>query len=148
MAEHKSYYFKEIEAVLDFINNCDENDRYVFLIDEIFRGTNTIERIAAATSVLKHLAAKSTVFVTTHDIELQKLLAAHFEMYHFSEQVKGDTHYFDYKIQSGPTSSRNAIKLLELKGYPAKVVQEANELAEQLTTNGAILTSIDSSNTV
>ena len=73
--------------------------------------------------------------VTTQDIELQKLLAEDFAMYHFCEQVENEQHYFDYHIKSGPTSSRNAIKLLELKGYPESVVKEANDLAEHFTLN-------------
>jgi DNA mismatch repair ATPase MutS len=137
--ENKSYYFKEIEAVLEFIKVSSNQNSYLFLVDEIFRGTNTIERIAAATSVLKHLTKYNLLLVTTHDIELQKLLDNKFDMYHFSEQIEDKKHYFNYQIQSGPTSSRNAIKLLELKGYPKNVVREANDLAEQFTLNGNLL---------
>jgi len=134
--ENKGYYFKEIESVLQFMKMSFEQNNYLFLIDEIFRGTNTIERIAASTSVLKKLSGKSIVFVTTHDVELQKLLSESFQMYHFSEQIEDGKHYFDYLIKPGPTSSRNAIKLLELKGYPESVVNEANELAEKFTLKG------------
>ena len=116
-----------------------KRNNYLFLIDEIFRGTNTVERIAAATSVLKYLAINNISLVTTHDIELQKLLNENFEMHHFCEQIEGEQHYFDYHIKPGPTSSRNAIKLLELKGYPESVVKEANDLAEEFTLNGDIV---------
>lgn len=136
--ENKSYYFKEIESVLEFMKMSSEQNNYLFLIDEIFRGTNTIERISAATSVLKYLSEKSNVFVTTHDVELQKLLAENYKMYHFSEQVEDGKHYFDYLIKPGPTSSRNAIKLLEIKGYPESVVNEANDLAQRFILNGKI----------
>ncbi|MCF7885250.1 MAG: hypothetical protein K9M80_02040 [Candidatus Marinimicrobia bacterium] len=127
---NKSYYFKEIEAIHKFMTFSSQSEEYLFLIDEIFRGTNTIERLAASTSVLRYLSQNSMVFVTTHDIELQKLLSTNFEMYHFCEIVRNNKHFFDYTIKSGPTSSRNAIKLLELKGYPQKIIKEANELAE------------------
>ena len=137
--ENISYYFKEIESVLEFIKVSSDQNKYLFLIDEIFRGTNTIERIAAATSVLKYLAKYNLLFVTTHDIELQKLLDDKFNMYHFSEQIEAGKHYFNYQIQSGPTSSRNAIKLLELKGYPKNVVKEANNLAEQFSLHDNFL---------
>lgn len=132
LMDNKSYYYREIEAILEFIRLADDdNGDYYFLIDEIFKGTNTVERVASASSVLKDLAAKSTVLVTTHDVELQDLLNELFKMYHFSEQVENDRHYFDYKLKSGPTKSRNAIKLLELKGYPSSIVDEANRLASR-----------------
>ena len=134
LSEHKSYYFKEIEAILDFINLNKESHEHLFLIDEIFRGTNTVERISAATSVLKYLARQSFIFVTTHDIELQELLKDTFEMYHFSEQVENGNFYFDYKIKKGPCSNRNAIKLLELKGYPDEITSQAMEISKTIFT--------------
>ena len=132
---HKSYYYKEIEAILEFIKLSENRNKYLFVIDEIFRGTNTIERVAAATSVLKHMGVQNYVFVTTHDIELQELLSGIFEMYHFSEQVSDGRHYFDYKLKAGPCKSKNAIKLLEIKGYPSEIVAAAKKLASSLSTD-------------
>lgn len=134
LSEHKSYYFKEIEAILEFINLNNASRNYLFLIDEIFRGTNTVERISAATSVLKYLAKNNITFVTTHDIELQELLKNTYKMYHFSEQVDNGNFYFDYKIKKGPCSTRNAIKLLELKGYPDDIIDEATEISKSIST--------------
>ena len=128
----KSYFFVEVEELQKFLELSSTSEKYVFLIDEIFRGTNTIERLAASTAVLSELNKKSLVFVTTHDIELQELLQQNFEMIHLSEQVKDNEYYFDYKIRKGPCSSGNAIKLLELKNYPAGVVKQANEVANKL----------------
>jgi MutS-like protein len=131
---HKSYYFQEIEAILDFIQKGQDGQSYLFIIDEIFRGTNTIERISAATSVLKVLGGKNYTLVTTHDLELQELLKDTFDMYHFNEQVENGNHFFDYKLKTGPCSARNAIRLLELKGYPKEIVAEANKLAMKLSS--------------
>ena len=135
--DNKSYYFKEIEAVLEFMKLGAQKNSYIFLIDEIFRGTNSLERIAAATSVLKQLSRNNISLVTTHDVELHKLLANEFVMHHFSEQIEDGRHFFDYRIQDGPTKSRNAIRLLELKGYPDHVVQEAYLLAEKFVESGS-----------
>ncbi len=132
LEEGKSYFFAEIERINDFIKLSENHNMYLFLIDEIFRGTNTIERLAASTAVLKYLNKKNKVFVTTHDVELQELLGKDFEMYHFSEQVEGDNFFFNYKIKSGPCSSGNAIKLLEIMNYPKSVVDEANSLSNKL----------------
>lgn len=133
IAEHKSYYFKEIEAILDFIQLEKKSTKFLFLIDEIFRGTNTIERISAATSVLKYLAKNNFIMVTTHDIELQDTLKENFKMFHFSEQVTNGNFYFDYRLKKGPCSSRNAIKLLELKGYPKTITEEAISISKTIS---------------
>ena len=57
-------------------------------IDEILKGTNTVERIAASAAVLRHLAGcRCLCFVATHDRELTEMLAGLYENRHFSEQV-------------------------------------------------------------
>ncbi|MDZ7685387.1 MAG: hypothetical protein U5O39_10640 [Gammaproteobacteria bacterium] len=58
------------------------SSRSLLLIDEIFRGTNTAERVGGAAAVLNQLAQSNLTFVTTHDIELEKFLTD-FEMFHF-----------------------------------------------------------------
>jgi DNA mismatch repair ATPase MutS len=128
----KSYYYVEIETILEFITAADTHVRYLFLIDEILRGTNTVERLAASSSVLKYLGERGLVLVTTHDIELEYMLDEKYRMFHFQEQIKDNRHFFDYKINSGSCRSRNAIKLLELTGYPVEVTSEAHEIALML----------------
>jgi hypothetical protein len=127
----KSYYFAEVEEILKFINKSADGSNYLFLIDEIFKGTNTAERISASKAVLNYLSGNSIALVTTHDIELEDLLKENFEMYNFSEQIKDSQVYFDYKIKQGKCTGRNAIKLLELSGYPKEIINEA--LAEYET---------------
>ncbi len=131
LAEGESYFFTEIKRVLEFVNSSPDA-RFVFLLDEIFRGTNTQERIACSVAVLGHLARSQTVLVTTHDAELQELLKARFDMFHFSDQVVAEKYGFDYRIRPGPAHSRNAIKLLALSGYPASIVSEALAVADRL----------------
>ncbi len=130
--QSKSYYYVEVERLLEFIELSKDKSEYLFLIDEIFRGTNTVERLSSSTAVLSYLSKSNFVFVTTHDIELQSLLNNTFKIFHFSEQVTNNHFYFDYKIKEGTTFSGNAIKLLELKGYPASVVSNANSVKEIL----------------
>ncbi len=126
----KSYFFIEIEELQNFIELSKTNTNYLFLIDEIFRGTNTVERLAASTAVLEYLNKNNFAFVTTHDIELQDLLNDKYEMFHFSEQVENNVFFYDYKLRKGPTSSGNAIKLLEIKGYPESIVTKAKMLSK------------------
>jgi DNA mismatch repair ATPase MutS len=130
LEDGKSYFFVEIEAIKNFIDFADGKNNYLYLIDEIFRGTNSIERLASSTAVLKYLAENNRVFVTTHDIELKDLLQNTFSMYHFSEQVEDGKFFFNYKIQNGPCTSGNAIKLLEIMQYPKTIVDEASSMAK------------------
>ncbi|MCX6954524.1 MAG: hypothetical protein NTV51_20415 [Verrucomicrobia bacterium] len=135
LVEGSSYFFTEIKQVLGFTQAPADGPLHVFLIDEIFRGTNTVERIAASAAVLRHLAQHHIVFATTHDFELQDLLADTYALYHFSDQVVDGRYGFDYRIRPGPVRSRNAIKLLELSGYPPSIVAEATQLASHLETS-------------
>lgn len=132
LAEGSSYFFTEIKQVLEFTRLDASAPLHVFLIDEIFRGTNTVERIASSAAVLRHLAQNHLVFATTHDFELQEILADSYALFHFSDRVL-DGHYgFDYHIHAGPVRSRNAIKLLALSGYPVAITDEATTLASRL----------------
>ena len=142
LEEGKSYFFVEIETLNNFIKLSREKDKYLFLIDEIFRGTNTIERLAASTAVLKYLDINNKVMVTTHDIELQDLLENKFKMFHFSEKVENGKLFFDYKIKEGPCSSGNAIKLLEIMNYPYSIINEANSIAKELLLSGSLINKI------
>jgi DNA mismatch repair ATPase MutS len=132
LLEGKSSFFAEIEAINYFLQLSNNKNEYLFIIDEIFRGTNTIERLAASTAVLKYLNRNNKVFVTTHDIELQDLLENNYKMFHFSEQVEDGKFFFNYKLKEGPCSSGNAIKLLEIMNYPAEIIAEANSIAKKL----------------
>ena len=95
LEDNKSYYYKEIESVLEFITLSKISGNYIFLVDEIFRGTNTNERLSSATAVLNYLCKKNITMVTTHDLELQEFVDEKFEMYHFMEQVENGVHFFD-----------------------------------------------------
>jgi DNA mismatch repair ATPase MutS len=120
----KSHYFAEIEAIHSFIENARRGDRDIFVIDELFNGTNTVERLAAARAVLEALCQSAQVLVTTHDVELQDVLSDRYDLYHFQEDpdVEG---FFDYRLRSGATGTRNAIRLLERMGFPSEIVRNA-----------------------
>ncbi|WP_201980104.1 MutS-related protein [Hymenobacter rubidus] len=133
LPEGKSYYFAEAEAVLGFIRAADAvPGGYLFILDELFKGTNTVERIAATQAVLAHLQPRSLVLASTHDGELGGLLAPMFTEYHFSETVTETDWFFDYRLKPGPLTTRNAIRLLARAGYPASIVQAAQALSHAL----------------
>lgn len=134
----KSYYLAEVDAVLELLRESDLPDQSLFLFDEIFRGTNTNERLAAGEAVLQALPLDSTgdgrhiVVAATHDIELVQMLADTYEPYHFEETVHPDGLTFDYEIRPGPAQTRNAIALLEASGAPSLVVSRARRRVAEL----------------
>ncbi len=124
--EGKSYYLAEVESVAALVKAKSDNAQYLFLLDEIFRGTNTTERVAAGFAVLSYLDRGSDiVVVATHDIEMIDLLGERYATRHFRETVTDGQMIFDYRIHDGPSSSRNAIALLEVVQLPADLVAEA-----------------------
>jgi len=126
----KSYYFEEVLTIKDMIQKSTNGKPNLFLLDEIFKGTNTIERISAGKAVLSLLSKnKNIVFVSTHDIELTDMLSNEYELYHFSEIVNENNVDFDYKIKEGKLKSRNAIRILQINEYPDNVINEAIEIS-------------------
>jgi DNA mismatch repair ATPase MutS len=129
----KSYYFEEVLTIKEMIEKSQMSECNLFLLDEIFKGTNTIERISAGSAVLSYLNNESNiVFVSTHDIELADLLQDTYELYHFRELVDNKTIDFDFKLKSGKLKNRNAIRILEINDYPVQIITEAIELSKEL----------------
>ncbi len=129
----KSYYFEEVLTIKKMIDKSGNKNANLFLLDEIFKGTNTVERISAGKAVLSSLTKDNNiVFVSTHDIELADLLNVEYDLYHFSEIVDHKTVDFDYKLKEGKLKNRNAIRILQINNYPENVIKEAIEISEQL----------------
>ena len=106
-------------------------------VDEVLRGTNTVERIAASAQILKYMSANGFFCVAaTHDIELTSLLEDSYENYHFSEEIREGDVLFNYLLQSGKAQSRNAIRLLSLMGYEEEIVHRAEAMAEGFLKEG------------
>lgn len=125
----ESYYIKEIKYLKRIIDNMNEDRLVICVVDEILRGTNTEERIAASASILKYLDKKNCiVVVASHDIELTQILDRKYDNYHFTEIMKENDIVFDYKLYHGVTTSKNAIKLLKYVGFPDEIIEEAGKI--------------------
>lgn len=129
--EGDSYFVAEIKSLKRLLKKVETNERCYLFIDEILKGTNTVERIAASSTIVKWLAQfPSLAFVATHDIELTNILENICENVHFQEQVsKEEGVYFDYLLREGSATSRNALRLLEVMNYPKGMIAQAEELA-------------------
>lgn len=135
LGEHKSYFQAEALSVLNILNHCSSNEpvKSLVIIDEIFRGTNTIERIAAAKAVLSYLIEnKNFVFVSTHDVELAALLGNDYAVYSFEELIGDNRLIFDYKIKEGLLKNKNGIAVLQGLGYPQIIIDDAYIVSKQL----------------
>lgn len=134
----ESYYIVEIKSIKRIIDIAMQSAVPVLcFVDEVLRGTNTVERIAASTQILESLAGPKTLcFAATHDIELTGLLEDKYNNYHFEETVANGDVSFNYKLQSGRATTRNAIKLLEMMGYDKSIIEKAEKQAAVFVESG------------
>lgn len=137
--EGTSYYLQEVLIVKRFIDAAQEQSPCLFALDELFKGTNTTERIAAGKAVLAHLnRGPHIVLCSTHDVELAELLRDdRYELHHFREEVAQGRLVFDYRLHTGPLTTRNAIRILELYDYPPALIREAYGVQEKLAERNA-----------
>ncbi|MDE7285304.1 MAG: hypothetical protein K2N55_00465 [Lachnospiraceae bacterium] len=133
-----SYYMVEIKSIKRILDMTSSGGIPVLcFVDEVLRGTNTVERIAASTQILKSLCRNNCIcFAATHDIELTHLLDEIYCNYHFSEKIQENDISFTYKIMEGRAASRNAIRLLGIMGYESEIIAEAEKMAADFLETG------------
>lgn len=132
IVEGDSYFMAEAKALKRVIDSIDGGSPILCILDEIFRGTNTAERISAAQVVLDYLIEKGNcVIAASHDLELTSLVSEKYENYHFRETIDDNDISFDYILRTGPCVSSNAIAILKYIGYPKEIYEAAKEKAEK-----------------
>lgn len=140
MENGESYYVVEIKALKRILDASKTNEKRILcFVDEVLRGTNTVERIAASTQILTSLSDPEHIlcFAATHDIELTELLKKAYDNYHFEEDMVDGDIRFPYKLMTGAATTRNAIKLLEIMGYDSEVIERAFRQAERFAIFGS-----------
>lgn len=140
LENNESYYIVEIKALKRIIDASRNGEQIICFVDEVLRGTNTVERISASTEILKSFCVGKNknvlCFAATHDIELTHLLEEYYANYHFEEQIKEDDILFNYKLIKGRATSRNAIQLLKVIGYDDEIIDAARKRADKFTATG------------
>lgn len=136
--EHESYYIVEIKSLKRILERSAISEVPILcFIDEVLRGTNTVERIASSSQILRALARYGNLcFAATHDIELTYLLEQEYANYHFEEQVSKKEVLFDYQLHRGRANSRNAIKLLQMLGYDQDLIRKAENSVQHFLDTG------------
>ena len=139
LAGGDSYYIVEIKSLKRILSAAMAGGPPILCaVDEVLRGTNTVERIAASTQILKSLHRDGVLcFAATHDIELTDLLAEDYDNYHFEEEIVDGDIRFPYRLLPGKATTRNAIKLLELIGYDREIIERAESLAGRFLSEGS-----------
>ena len=118
-----SYFYAEVKRLKKLIEEINSGGNYpvFFLIDEIFKGTNNVERLKGSRAMIKLLAKKSGAgIISTHDLELIHLAEEipTISNYHFREEIVDGKMAFDYTLRKGPCPSTNAIEIMRLNGLP------------------------------
>ena len=133
----ESYYIVEIKSLQRILEECKKDQPVLCIVDEVLRGTNTIERIAASSRILKYLQRPEVLpLAATHDIELSYILEDCYTNYHFEEEIIDHDVLFNYQLKKGRATTRNAIRLLEMIGYDKKIVTEAQQAAQKFEKTG------------
>lgn len=134
----ESYFIVEIKSLKRIMDAIEEEGAPILcFVDEVLRGTNTVERIAASSQILKNFANKGVMcFAATHDIELTHMLEDRYANYHFKEDVEDNDVIFNYRLYEGRATSRNAIKLLGVLGYDQAVIEAADAAAKKFLADG------------
>jgi hypothetical protein len=123
-----SFFYAEVRRLKALLDRLDAPHPIplLFLIDEIFRGTNNRERQLGSRAYTQALAGKHGAgIISTHDLELATL-AENIPLVsnlHFREEVVGDQMVFDYKIHPGPSPTTNALRIMALAGLPTPITQ-------------------------
>jgi hypothetical protein len=120
-----SYFYAEVKRLRALLDELDQDAScpLLYLIDEIFRGTNNRERYLGSQAYIRALAGKSGMgLIATHDLELVKLAdeLPQLKNYHFRETVANGRMLFDYRLRPGPCPTTNALKIMELEGLPVR----------------------------
>lgn len=133
----ESYYIVEIKSLQRILREAEKEEPLLCIVDEVLRGTNTIERIAASSRILQSLVAPHVLpLAATHDIELSYILEKSYQNYHFEEEMKEKDVCFNYLLKPGRAVSRNAIKLLEIIGYQKQIIDDAMQAAKDFEQTG------------
>jgi len=126
----ESYYVREVRYLKRMLDEIARGTMTLCVIDEILKGTNQAERLAASEAVLKYLTrSQGYCMIATHDMELVEKLQELYKPYYFESHIEQDNVSFDYKIHPGRGGESNALALLQAFGFPGEIIRDANAFA-------------------
>lgn len=114
-----SSFYAELLRIKILVKAVKEKEKVFFLLDEIFKGTNSKDRHTGASVLIDNLSNEDALgLVSTHDLELCDIEETNKKIrnYHFKEYYKDNKIYFDYKLRDGCSTTRNALYLMKIAG--------------------------------
>jgi ABC-type multidrug transport system fused ATPase/permease subunit len=125
IADGFSYFYAEVKCLRSLMDKISEKHDFpvLYIIDEIFRGTNNRERLIGSRSFIKHITGNNAIgLIATHDLELANLAMEHTNIknYHFRDNVIEGKLTFDYKLLPGPSMTTNALEIMRIEGLPVE----------------------------
>ena len=118
----KSKFLAEVDRLRQTIASAVENKSVLFLVDEIFGGTNSRDRRIAAEAVVRTLLNRGAIgSLSTHDLALTEIASSegiHGVNVHMGSRDGGDPMDFDYKLKPGITNEANALAIARMAGVP------------------------------
>ena len=132
-----SYFITESKTILRMIESLEKSGFHYFFIDELFKGTNTIERIGSGLGIVRWLSGRNCLYmISSHDIELVVASGAVNDNYHFDSRYVDGKIVFDYQIKQGSAVTKNAVNTLKSLYFPSEITLTAQELIEQYEETG------------
>lgn len=119
LGESVSSFYAELARIKQVLIAAEKGEKVFFLMDEILKGTNTVDRVQGSEALIKQLADSGAKgIISTHDIELSSLenQLDYLKNYSFHSEISDNEIHFDYTLKKGPCPSFNAHKLMELMG--------------------------------
>src|SRR5690606_15440966 len=119
LKEGVSSFYAELDRIEKLLKLIESSTNVFFLLDEMFKGTNSEDRHRGGFSFINQLnKLKTSGIIATHDIELAKLsenkkLVAN---YSFNSEMINDTMFFNYKLENGICYDFNASELMKKSG--------------------------------
>jgi len=132
-----SYFITESKTILRMIESLEKSGFHYFFIDELFKGTNTIERIGSGLGIVRWLSRHDCLYmISSHDIELVAASGAVNDNYHFNSRYVDGKIVFDYQIKQGAAVTKNAVNTLKSLHFPSEITQTSQELIGQYKKTG------------
>ncbi len=120
LTQNISSFYAEILRIKQIVDATKAGKSVFFLLDEIFRGTNSLDRHTGARVLISKLSRSgASGLVSTHDLELAELEKSsngRIKNFHFQEQYQNGQILFDYRLRSGVSTTRNALFLIRSAG--------------------------------
>ncbi|KAA9356413.1 MutS-related protein [Larkinella humicola] len=119
LEEGVSSFYAELKRIEQLLKLIESGQAIFFLLDEMFKGTNSQDRYKGGVSLIKQLNELNAFgLISTHDLELANVVGNHMAVanYSFNSEIKGSEINFNYQLTPGLCTDFNASELMKRSG--------------------------------